>query len=173
LDSIDEAVCDITLSLHQLNHLRTALQTGYVTTILGRRRFLPDIHSSESSKRSQAERQAVNSIIQGSASDVIKYAMLDVEREIDRLSLSTGVRAVMQIHDELIYEVESGREHDFVPILRRCMETHVQRALSITVPLVTKVQIGETWGSMTPYSAQPICPTTLSQSPIKRKRQND
>jgi DNA polymerase I len=166
-----------------LNHLRAALQTGYVSTIMGRRRYLPGINSSDSSKRSQAERQAVNSIIQGSASDIIKFAMLDVERQIDQLSLSPGVRAVMQIHDELIFEVESCLQHDFVAILRKCMESHVQRALSITVPLVTNVHIGETWGAMTAYvepsfphlppTGSPSIPSADQSSSVKRRRQND
>lgn len=150
---------------------------------MGRRRYLPGIHSSDSSKRSQAERQAVNSIIQGSASDIIKFAMLDVERQIDQLSLSPGVRAVMQIHDELIFEVESCLQHDFVAILRKCMESHVQRALSITVPLVTNVHIGETWGAMTAYvepsfphlppTGSPSIPSADQSSSVKRRRQND
>jgi DNA polymerase I len=136
---------------------------------MGRRRYLPGIKSSDGSKRSQAERQAVNSIIQGSASDIIKHAMLGVERRIDELSLSPGVRAVMQIHDELIFEVEGGQLHKFVEILKRCMENDVQRSLAIAVPLVTNVNVGENWGEMSAYSEQQDSSATVP----KRKREID
>jgi DNA polymerase I len=137
---------------------------------MGRRRYLPGIKSSDGSKRSQAERQAVNSIIQGSASDIIKHAMLGVEKRIDELTLTSSVRAVMQIHDELIYEVEASRLHQFVEILKRCMEDDVQRSLSIAVPLVTNVNVGETWGDMATYSMGDNSSLPLVQ---KRKRQID
>lgn len=142
---------------------------------MGRRRHLPGFQSSDSSKRSQAERQAVNSIIQGSASDIIKYAMLDVEKEIDRSSLSSSVRIVLQIHDELIYEVETSRTHEFISILKRSMEMNVQRDLSITVPLITNVNVGENWGHLTPYSPPTEeNPPSLPQPMVaKRKRDND
>lgn len=118
---------------------------------MGRRRHLPDIQSTNSAKKSQAERQAVNSIIQGTASDIIKYAMLCVEEEIDQLSLTSYTRAVMQIHDELIYEVHESIQDNFINIVKRCMENKVQIGLNITVPLITNVNIGINWGTMIAY----------------------
>jgi DNA polymerase I len=121
-----------------------------VRTILGRLRHLPDISSSDSSKRSQSERQAVNSIIQGSASDLIKYAMLCVEGELDALNWPVNSRphAVMQIHDELVYTVEREREADFVRLLQHNMEVSVREGLGISVPLITNIRSGENWGSL-------------------------
>lgn len=146
-------------------------------TMLGRVRHLPDLTSRDISKRSQAERQAVNSIIQGSASDIIKFAMLATERAIDRWMTGRGVegqaearpRLVMQIHDELVYDVCNNsseavsRDSDdalslsascrmFVHLLKQCMEGEVMRALRVSVPLITTVSIGRSWGHLQPFN---------------------
>ena len=145
-----------------------AARVGHVKTILGRVRHLPDLTSKDKSKRSQAERQAINSIIQGSASDIIKFAMLIVEKA---LSVPSGnvttdearkPQAVMQIHDELVYDVyddtagagtmEGGRSvHAFVSLLNRCMEGEVVKKLQLCVPLVTNVRVGASWGHLEAY----------------------
>ena len=124
-------------------------------TLLGRTRSLPDIRSSDSAKASYAERQAVNSVIQGTASDLIKYAMINVDRQ---LSAQWGrahppPRLLMQIHDELIYEVSTAQPEyltAFTALLHRAMEEEVVRALGLTVPLIANVHTGTTWGDIDP-----------------------
>ena len=134
-----------------------AVKYGYVSTITNRRRHLPDIYSKDNSKRSAAERQAVNSVIQGSASDIIKYAMLAIEKEMERVygAPSTKPRLLMQIHDELFYEVpitsdeRMDVERDkFVHLLNHCMNEQLTRVLQFAVPLAAKFQYGLNWGDM-------------------------
>ena len=130
-----------------------AKQQGYVRTIMGRIRHLPEIRSADSFKASTAERQAVNSIIQGTASDIIKLAMINVDMALSRQwpKHFAATRLVMQIHDELIYEV-SNEDADclveFKKIVRTAMEEEVVKALNLTVPLVVNFKAGQTWGDM-------------------------
>src|SRR4249920_1156424 len=93
-----------------------ARQTGYTATILGRRRYLPDLTSDNRQRRETAERMALNAPIQGSAADLIKVAMLGVDRELTRRGLAS--RVLLQVHDELVVEVAPG-ERDAVDALLR------------------------------------------------------
>ncbi|MDI3257621.1 MAG: DNA polymerase I [Kyrpidia sp.] len=116
-----------------------ARRDGYVTTLLGRRRYLPDIHSSNYNLRSFAERTAMNTPIQGSAADIIKRAMV----EVDRRMRASGVRArmLLQVHDELVFEVppdELGR-------IRELVKTAMESAVPLDVPLKVDIHIGENW----------------------------
>ena len=121
---------------------------------MGRIRHLPDIRSSDAAKAATAERQAVNSVVQGSASDIIKLAMINVDR---RLGVGASwpacyptPRILMQIHDELIYEVSTADPQCvvlFQEILRGAMEGEVVQALKLTVPLVINISSGPDWGS--------------------------
>jgi hypothetical protein len=147
---------------------KEAKETGYVTTWLGRRRYLPDINSSDSNKRSAAERQAINSIIQGTCSDIIKYSMIKMEQEINKkysnLNNNLAPKLLLQIHDELIYEVstdndindkalwmESGK--DFANILVNVMENIVAKELNLGVPIFINVSIGSSLGDCVDYEA--------------------
>lgn len=136
---------------------------GYVSTICGRRRYLESISSQDNSQRATSERQAVNSIIQGSASDVIKLAMILLHHRINHPNSSAAVtgqsaKLLMQIHDELIYEVPvpsntanpvtCAAVQSFVESLRSVMERDVATLLSLTVPLPCTVSIGLDWGHM-------------------------
>lgn len=149
---------------------RQAKQHGYVRTLLGRLRHLPDLRSADPAKSSYAERQAVNSVIQGTASDLIKYAMINVDRQLaahwsTSSSPSTGTimhpakalvpapvpRVLMQIHDELIYEVSAADPQylvRFEQLLHSAMEGQVAAALKLTVPLVANVHTGISWGDI-------------------------
>ncbi len=89
----------------------TARRTGFTETVLGRRRYLPDLNSSNRQRREMAERAALNAPIQGSAADIIKVAMLDVETAIAQRGLRS--RMLLQVHDELVFEVAPG-ERDAV-----------------------------------------------------------
>src|SRR5882762_4688918 len=83
---------------------------GYVSTLLGRRRYLPDIRSGNFTVRSNAERQAINMPIQGTAADMIKIAMIRIQEKLDRGAMKT--KMLMQVHDELVFEVPKSEEED-------------------------------------------------------------
>lgn len=123
-------------------------------TLLGRVRALPDIRSADPAKSAYAERQAVNSVIQGTASDLIKYAMINVDRQLSAHwpAAHPAPRLLMQIHDELIYEVSTVEDgqlvKDFTNLLHRAMEEDVMRALQLTVPLIANIHTGASWGDL-------------------------
>lgn len=113
--------------------------TGYVTTILGRRRYLPDITSRNWAQRSFAERTALNTPIQGSAADIIKVAMLKVARALKERKLAS--RLLLQVHDELVFEVPPEEVAEMRQLVTECME----HAIDLTVPLKVDIKIGPNW----------------------------
>lgn len=113
--------------------------TGYVTTLFGRRRFLPDINSSNFNLRSFAERTAMNTPIQGTAADVIKKAMIDVYQALKKQGLSS--RLLLQVHDELVLEVTQEE----IEIVSRLVKEAMEQAVSLDVPLVAEVKTGYNW----------------------------
>lgn len=117
-----------------INFART---NGYVTTILNRRRYLKDINSSNKALRAFSERAAVNSVIQGSAADLIKVAMIKC---FDILK-SYKTKIILQIHDELLFSVPKEELNTVEPLLRKAMET----AMPLTVPLKVDGAAAETW----------------------------
>jgi DNA polymerase I len=119
--------------------IRQAYEQGYVTTMLGRRRYLPEIHSSNRNIRSFAERMALNTPIQGSAADIIKLAML----KIDRIIAEGGFKAAMllQIHDELLFEIDETEIDFFAPMIKQEME----QAMTLSVPLQVDLKWGCNW----------------------------
>jgi DNA polymerase-1 len=119
--------------------LASARETGYVETRLGRRRRTPDINSSNSRARSFAENAAVNTPVQGSAADIIKRAMIDLERELGASPL--GGKLLLQVHDELVLEVPTDEVEETIAMLRRCME----EAVVLDVPLAVDVGSGTNW----------------------------
>ncbi|SFM07523.1 DNA polymerase I [Pelosinus propionicus] len=116
-----------------------AHQQGYVTTLLGRRRYLPDINSKNFNQRSFAERTAMNTPIQGTAADIIKKAMVDVYRALKKEKLQS--RILLQVHDELVLEVPSDEVEQVSRIVKEAME----KSLILKVPLVVDVKIGKNW----------------------------
>ncbi|GAA3534833.1 DNA polymerase I [Aeromicrobium panaciterrae] len=116
-----------------------ARQTGFTETILGRRRYLPDLVSDNRQRREMAERMALNAPIQGSAADVIKVAMLNVERALDEAGLAS--RMLLQVHDELVFEVAPGELEQVEQVVRAQMAS----AADMSVPLDVSVGIGRTW----------------------------
>ncbi len=116
-----------------------ARQTGYTATMLGRRRYLPDLQSDNRQRREIAERMALNAPIQGSAADLIKVAMLGVQRELRTQGLDT--RLLLQVHDELVLEVAPG-ERDAV---ERLVREQMGSAADLSVPLDVSVGVGLTW----------------------------
>jgi DNA polymerase-1 len=116
-----------------------ARQTGFTATILGRRRYLPDLQSDNRQRREMAERMALNAPIQGSAADIIKVAMLNADRAIKAEGLSS--RMLLQVHDELVFEVASGEADVLEALVRREMAG----AADLSVPLDVSVGVGRTW----------------------------
>ncbi|MGZ4610533.1 MAG: DNA polymerase I [Actinomycetes bacterium] len=116
-----------------------ARQTGFTETILGRRRYLPDLTSDNRQRREMAERMALNAPIQGSAADIIKVAMLGVDRSLAAEGLRS--RMLLQVHDELVLEVAPGERVALEALVRREMGA----AYALSVPLDVSVGLGRTW----------------------------
>lgn len=117
----------------------TARKEGYVETLFHRRRYLPDIHSSNFNVRSFAERTAMNSPIQGTAADIIKLAMIEVEKQLESRQLQA--RMLLQVHDELIFEVPKEELHQVTALVGEVME----HAVKLNVPLLVDSNSGRTW----------------------------
>ncbi|HVU61140.1 MAG TPA: DNA polymerase I [Mycobacteriales bacterium] len=117
-----------------------ARKDGYTETILGRRRYLPDLTSDNMQRRQMAERMALNAPIQGSAADIIKVAMLGVERALREASLSS--RLLLQVHDELVLEVAAGEREQVEELVRRQM---CSAYVLGDVPLDVSVGYGQNW----------------------------
>ena len=116
-----------------------ARRSGYTETIMGRRRYLPDLTSDNRQRREMAERMALNAPIQGSAADLIKVAMLDVDRAIADAGLQS--RMLLQVHDELVFEVAPGETDALTTLVRERMGG----AADLTVPLDVSVGTGRSW----------------------------
>ncbi|XP_071480044.1 DNA polymerase theta-like [Diadema antillarum] len=162
-----------------LNVVKQCKEKGYVQTLTGRRRYLPSIHHANPGARSQAERQAVNTTVQGSAADLVKTAMVKIDRRLaaefpdtqkshrhrsdEQLGLApnrrksrrlqqtaastaapSGAFLVLQLHDELIYEVRREDVHQVAQLVKAEMEC----ALTLSVRLPVKVKVGPTWGKL-------------------------
>ncbi|KAL6058785.1 DNA-directed DNA polymerase [Balamuthia mandrillaris] len=117
---------------------------GFVRTLLGRKRFLPQINSEDYHVRSAAERQAVNTICQGSAADLVKVAMIKVQRRLKQLGYGNTVHVLVQLHDELLLEVPSSQ---FDAVKREVVHV-MESAVKLSVPLPTNAKYGQRWGSL-------------------------
>ncbi|NUR09591.1 MAG: DNA polymerase I, partial [Nocardioidaceae bacterium] len=116
-----------------------ARRSGYTETILGRRRYLPDLTSDNRQRREMAERMALNAPIQGSAADIIKVAMLNVDDAVKAEGLTS--RMLLQVHDELVFEVAPGEHEALEALVREQMGS----AADLTVPLDVSVGTGGSW----------------------------
>ena len=122
-----------------------ARENGYVETIFGRRAHYPDIRSSNPSHRAFNERAAINAPIQGSAADIIRRAMIKMEPALEKAGLSQRVRMLLQVHDELIFEVEDGDVETSIPLIVSVMENAAMPALDMTVPLKVDARAAHNW----------------------------
>jgi len=118
---------------------KEAREKGYAETILGRRRYLPDIDSGDNRLKSMSERIAINMPVQGSAADMIKIAMIKIDRELEEFSLNS--RMIIQVHDELVFDVPLEERDKLVDIVRRLMES----AVELDVPIKAEIGTGENW----------------------------
>jgi DNA polymerase-1 len=119
--------------------VEVARKEGYTETMLGRRRYLPDLTSDNRQRREMAERMALNAPIQGSAADIIKVAMLNVHRALAAEGLRS--RILLQVHDELVLEVADGEQEAVETLVRREMGA----AHEMSVPLEVSVGYGRSW----------------------------
>ena len=119
--------------------LASARETGYVETIFGRRRYLPDINSKNGTVRALAERTAVNAPIQGTSADIIKLAMINVNRRLEAEGLQS--RMVLQIHDELMFDAVAGE----VETLERIVREEMENVTQLSVPLTVECNHGNNW----------------------------
>lgn len=119
--------------------LEFAKENGYVETILKRRRYLRDINSANMTVRGFAERNAINAPIQGSAADLIKIAMLGIQKEIEEKGLSG--KMIMQVHDELVFDVPENE----VSIFKEIIQTKMTGAIKTEIPLVVEIGQGKNW----------------------------
>ncbi|MGO9614044.1 MAG: DNA polymerase I [Dissulfurispiraceae bacterium] len=119
--------------------LMSARTNGYVTTMLGRKRLIPEINSSNALIRQQAERMAINSPIQGTAADLIKIAMISIWRSLKEKDLKT--RLILQIHDELLLEVPENELKEVKSLIKFQMEN----AISLSVPIKVEIGCGKSW----------------------------
>ena len=152
--------------------VQSCRENGHIVTLLGRKRYLPGIHSQNIHACSQAERQAVNSTIQGSAADLVKTAMINIDCKLAGeygssppfLTCSKpshddsnyrGVRGaylVLQLHDELLYEV---RERD-LPHVAGIVQQEMENALQLSVRFPVKMKVGSSWGNLVNYTPPPL-----------------
>ena len=119
--------------------VQQASDHGYVSTLTGRRRAIPEIYATNRSQRSLGERLAINTVVQGSAADLMKAAMVQVQRRIDKDKLP--LKMLLQIHDELVLETPEALAAEYAAIV--CEE--MENAMSLRVPLQTEAGIGDNW----------------------------
>ena len=117
----------------------SARENGYVETLFGRRRYLPDISSRNATVRALAERTAVNAPIQGTAADIIKMAMINVDRKMREAGLKS--RMVLQIHDELLFDTV----HDEIDTLMSIVKEQMEHVTELSVPLTVECNYGKNW----------------------------
>jgi len=122
--------------------LEEARQRGYVITLLRRRRYLPDIQSPTVAIRQASERMAINTPLQGTAADIIKVAMIHIQNRIEELHLST--KMIMQVHDELVFEVPEDEVQEALSMIQNEMET----VMELSVPLNVSIHLGKNWADV-------------------------
>lgn len=120
--------------------LDSAREKGYVETLCGRRRYIPEINAGSAQLRKAAERTAINMPIQGTAADIMKIAMVDVKRHV--LDHEPDISLLLQVHDELVFEMPTGMVEAISPKIKEIME----RAYLLSCPLVVDVGHGKSWG---------------------------
>ncbi|MDO9795988.1 DNA polymerase I [Glaesserella parasuis] len=115
-----------------------AAEKGYVETLFGRRLYLPEINSSNQMRRKAAERVAINAPMQGTAADIIKVAMIGIDQAVRNCE---DIAMIMQVHDELVFEVKADRVEHYIQLIKAEME----KAIELKVPLIAEVGVGGNW----------------------------
>jgi DNA polymerase-1 len=149
------------ISYYMIRIKELARQQGWVSTLLGRRRFIPELRMSNAALRGAGERMAINMPIQGTAADIIKIAMINLPERLRAAGL--GARMLLQVHDELVLEVPRGEVEAAAAILRETMEG----ALKLDVPLTVDVKVGDDWESMKPLTREDEVLAELGEVPAE------
>lgn len=119
-----------------------ARHDGYVETLLGRRRYIPDINSANRQVREAAERMAINMPVQGTSADIIKVAMINLYREMEKRKLQS--KMLLQVHDELVFEVPDAE----MSTMRKLVPSIMESAIKLSVPVKVDTKVGKNWGDM-------------------------
>ncbi|MBT5337749.1 DNA polymerase I, partial [Candidatus Falkowbacteria bacterium] len=120
----------------------TASDQGYVETMFGRRRYLPEINSGVQQVRASAERMAINHPIQGTAADLMKIAMIEVYKEVK--GKSSKVKVLLQVHDELVIECPS----EMVDYVAKIIDEKMEKIHKLCVPIKVDTEVGDNWQDM-------------------------
>ena len=124
--------------------LKFAKEEGYVETLFGRRRYIPELTSENFQLRNAGERMAVNMPIQGTAADIMKMAMIEVSEQIKKHKKNKDIKLILQVHDEVVLEVKKGIESEIAKLVKKAMESVVE----LNVPIEVKTSINKNWGEM-------------------------
>ena len=127
--------------------LREAYENGFVTTLGGFKRYVLELRSNNQTVRKAGERIAVNSPIQGTAADVIKKAMIEIDKRLRTMNSGLKTKMILQVHDELVFEVPEDELKKVAPVIKDLMEN----SFPLSVPLVVEMKVGKNWGEMKPY----------------------
>jgi DNA polymerase-1 len=114
-------------------------KNGFVTTILNRRRYIPDINSKNNAIRQLAQRQAINTPVQGSAADFMKLAMLKVQEAMEKQKMASAM--MMTVHDELVFDVVKDEQKAMIALVREEMESPIK----LSVPVAVTIKVGMNW----------------------------
>jgi DNA polymerase-1 len=126
--------------------VKFAKEKGYVTTVTGRIRYLPDINSKNGQIRGFSERMALNTPIQGTSADIIKIAMIDIFKYLKESGSNT--RMLLQVHDELLFEVPDEELSAIAPLVKQLME----KAMKLDVPIIAEMKAGANWNEMAKFN---------------------
>ena len=127
------------LKEYMSNQISYAREKGFVETILGRKRYIPEINSRNAILRSSAERNAINTPVQGSAADIIKLSMIKIDNEFEKKSLKS--KLLLQVHDELVFDVHLAE----LDIVKQIVSSNMENAIQIDVPLKVDIGHGDNW----------------------------
>jgi DNA polymerase-1 len=149
------------ISYYMLHIKESARQKGFVTTLLGRKRSIPELEARNPTLRAAGERMAINMPIQGTAADIIKIAMIRLAERLRDGGFQA--RLLLQVHDELLLEVPREEVERLVPVLRSTMES----ALQLDVPLTVDIKVGDDWQGMTPLSRADAAAAEAAEPPVE------
>ena len=128
-----------TIKTYMDKAVKDARENGYVETIMQRRRYLPDINSANAVVRGFAERNAVNAPIQGSAADIVKLAMVAVDKAMTKANVQS--KMILQVHDELVFDIHK----DEVAIMKNLIKNAMESAVNLIVPMKAEMELGKNW----------------------------
>jgi DNA polymerase-1 len=149
------------ISRYMLHIRETAGEQGYVSTLLGRKRQIPELRSANRALKSAGERMAINMPIQGTAADIMKIAMIRTDRALRDGGFRS--RVVLSVHDELLIEAPRDEVDRLIPVLREAMEG----ALPLSVPLTVEVKVGDSWEGMAPVSRRDAVLAEADEAPVE------